>query len=247
MIKLERRDKPAILDENQALWQQELDLAIRKYGGYNKIPQKEKEGLVSHYRHDQIKRGLFQSSDDKCAFCECKPGESGNIEVEHFRPKSIYPELTFEWSNFLPCCRKCNGRKLDHDTGSSPIVNPYDIDPVTVFGYEDIRIKAIEKNDLAENTIEVCGLNSVRLMRPRAEILVSLHDFAHSLHEAVEFYESSTTDRQRSARARKIAEAVERIELLSHKAERFSAFCKSYLDRCKPYLEAKKIIFEMGE
>ncbi|MVW87847.1 HNH endonuclease [Pseudomonas sp. PB101] len=244
MIKLVRRGKPGILETNQGVWQQALDLAIKKYGGYGSIPQKERESLVSHYRHEKIKEGLVESSGEKCAFCESKPGESGNIEVEHFLPKSIYPSLTFEWGNFLPSCRKCNGSKSDHDTGADPIVNPYDIDPDSVFYYRDIQIKAIGDNVLGETTIRVCGLNSVRLMRPRAEILVALHDFSESIREAIEDYRSCTTELQRTNRARKIYESIERIELISSRDERYSGFCKSYLQACEPYCEAKKLIAE---
>lgn len=75
MIKLERKPKPKILEENQATWQHALDQEIQKYGSYDKIPQTEKDGLTCNYRHDQIKEQLFKSSGDKCAFCECKPGE----------------------------------------------------------------------------------------------------------------------------------------------------------------------------
>ncbi len=245
MIKLDRREKPQILEDNQAQWQLALDSAVAKYGSYKEIPKKEKESLISYYRHGQIKEPLFESSNEKCAFCECKPGEGGNIEVEHFKPKSIYPELTFEWSNLLPSCRKCNGSKLDHDTGLTPIINPYETDPEEIFYYSDIRIQAIDNSEAARNTIEVCGLNSVRLMKPRSEILVSLHDFSDAIQQAVEDYRNCDSERQRAHRSRKLADSIERIELLANRAERYSAFCKHYLNHCKPYNEAKEIVAEM--
>lgn len=246
MIKLERAAKPSILYDNQEKWQQALDLAISKYGSYSAIPPKEKESLVSYYRNELIKEALFGSSGEKCAFCECKPGEGGNIEVEHFKPKSLYPKLTFDWLNLLPSCRKCNGSKSDHDTGSSPIINPYDTDPDLVFYYDDIRILPISKNKLAENTITVCGLNSVRLMRPRAEILVSLHDFSDAIRTALEDYASCTTNLQKSNRSRRIAESVERIELLAKQSERYSGYCKKYLEKCDPYNAAKQLISDVN-
>ena len=245
MIKLERKEKPQVITDNQASWQQALDLAIAKYGSYRLIPQKEKESLISHYRHVKIKDILFESSHEKCAFCECKPGEGGNIEIEHFKPKSIYPELTFEWDNFLPSCRKCNGSKLDHDTGAYPIVNPYEDNPEELFCYSDIRIQVFGHNKVAQNTIDVCGLNSVRLMKPRSEILVSLHDFSDAIKEAVADYKNCNTELQKTNRARKISESIERIEMLANPKERYSAFCKYYLKHCAPYNEAKIIVAEL--
>jgi len=244
MIKLERSQKPEVLHTSQEIWQLALDQAISTYGTYSNIPTKEKETLVSHYRDELIKQQLFESSKQKCAFCECKPAEGGNIEVEHFKPKSIYPHLTFEWSNFLPSCRKCNLSKSNHDTEASPIVNPYDIDPELLFYYEDIRIKATNENELARNTISVCSLNSVRLMKPRGDILASLHDFAEAIEFAIEDYNNCTTNITRRNRLRRIAEAIERIELLSNREERYSGFCKNYLNRCEAYQSAKLLITE---
>lgn len=44
---------------------------------------------------------------ERCMYCEDAPAN----EVEHVRPKSLYPELTFRWENFLFACGLCNGPK----------------------------------------------------------------------------------------------------------------------------------------
>ncbi len=46
---------------------------------------------------------------ERCMFC------SGNesSDVEHFRPKSIFPELAFIWENLLWACTICNRAKLN--------------------------------------------------------------------------------------------------------------------------------------
>ncbi|WP_373097606.1 hypothetical protein [Zhongshania sp.] len=245
MIKLNRKAKPAILIDNEESWKSNLIDAITTYGGYSRIPKEQKERLLVHYRHQDIKNILFQSSLQKCAFCETKPGESGNIEVEHFAPKSIYPEMAFNWENFLPACRKCNGSKEDHDTVIEPIVNPYDTDPEDIFHYTDIRIAANDNQEcIGERTIRVCGLNSVRLMKPRADILVSLHGFSQALEDAIKDYESADTDIKKRNRKRKIREALETIEVLANPSEKFSGFCKEYLQKCAPYHEAKRVVGE---
>lgn len=242
MIKLNRGIKPKILQDNEHAWLEALKSAISTYGSYSSIPEKEKSQLISHYRHDAIKDSLFLSSFEKCAFCECKPAEGGNIEVEHFLPKSIHPNLTFEWNNLLPSCRKCNGSKLDHDTAVRPLVNPYDTNPEDVFHYTDIRISPRDQNDIGKTTIEVFSLNSVRLMRPRADILISLNSFCFSIEDALNDYYESGTDRKRSNRLRKISEAIEGIEQLTLPSEKYSGFCKSYLNTCEPYLKAKSLL-----
>ncbi|MBC8143322.1 MAG: hypothetical protein H7Y38_17995 [Armatimonadetes bacterium] len=45
----------------------------------------------------------------RCAYCE----DSCATEIEHVRPKSLYPEHVFDWNNFLYACGGCNGGKLN--------------------------------------------------------------------------------------------------------------------------------------
>lgn len=53
-----------------------------------------------------------------CGYCEkpCKrgrPGKPDSGEVDHFRPRSRYSKLTFEWENLVYACHRCNWKKAD--------------------------------------------------------------------------------------------------------------------------------------
>ncbi|ENQ8613764.1 TIGR02646 family protein [Vibrio fluvialis] len=247
MIKLSRPTIPNILKMNQTQWQKALDAAIGTYGSYKKIPPDEKEKLIKHYRHKDIQDPLFKSSENKCAFCECTPTEGGHIEVEHFKPKSLYPNATFEWKNFLPSCKKCNNSKLTHDTVSKPIVNPYDDDPKKIFFYQDIRIKSINDNLLGSETIRVCGLNKARLMNPRGKLLSALHEFSDAIEDALKDYHECETKTACINRLRKIAASLDTIEELTKKDQKYSAYSTYYLCNCPGYLEARKLVDEFIE
>lgn len=244
MIKLSRGVSPEILKNESTNWLKALQDAIRSYGSYKKIPEKEKDKLISHYRHATIQKELASSTYGKCAFCECHPAEGGFIQVEHFRPKSIYPDLTFDWENFLPICGQCNTSKSDHDTGIDPILNPYDINPMGYFEFDQISLKPIPgpAYDIAKLTIEVCGLQSIRLWRPRAEILVSLTTYSEAIKQAIIDYQDADTERKRDARLRKLRESILTIESLAQPNGKFSAFCKNYLRNCQFYNVAKHIL-----
>ena len=41
----------------------------------------------------------------RCMYCE----DSVADEVEHFKPKDLYPDLVFAWRNYLYACGQCNG------------------------------------------------------------------------------------------------------------------------------------------
>ena len=43
----------------------------------------------------------------RCGYCEDSVGD----EVEHIRPKDLYPEVVFVWENYLLACGPCNGGK----------------------------------------------------------------------------------------------------------------------------------------
>ncbi|MEI3776264.1 hypothetical protein [Pectobacterium brasiliense] len=74
-----------------------------------------------HYKSDDVKLALKSLFDGKCAYCETRL--SGDIEVEHFRPKGMVTEeplhsgywwLAHSWLNLLPSCIPCNQRRKQH-------------------------------------------------------------------------------------------------------------------------------------
>jgi hypothetical protein len=58
---------------------------------------------------DEVRRVLetMCTGRKRCAYCEGSCADA----VEHFQPKSLYPELAFLWENFLYVCSICNGTK----------------------------------------------------------------------------------------------------------------------------------------
>ena len=43
----------------------------------------------------------------RCGYCEDSVGD----EIEHIKPKNLYPERTFVWENYLLACGQCNRGK----------------------------------------------------------------------------------------------------------------------------------------
>ncbi len=52
---------------------------------------------------------LRQAFAGICGYCE----EFDKGEVDHFRPKSTFPDLVYEWSNWIFACHTCNQAKSD--------------------------------------------------------------------------------------------------------------------------------------
>ena len=91
----------------------------------------------------------------RCGYCEDSVGD----EVEHIKPKDLYPERVFVWENYLLACGQCNltksnrfsvisqGRLRDVTrrrnapvrrprAGAPALINPRDEDPLTFFDLE---------------------------------------------------------------------------------------------------------------
>jgi uncharacterized protein (TIGR02646 family) len=63
------------------------------------------------YKHQRIKDALGDLFRGKCAYCESPIRATQPMDVEHWRPKSLYPFLAAEWTNLLPSCIDCNRRR----------------------------------------------------------------------------------------------------------------------------------------
>ncbi|MDO7443548.1 hypothetical protein Q5X61_07290 [Acinetobacter baumannii] len=241
MIKLDRGENiPKVLTDNAEEWTNNLLSLISKYGSYKAIPKEIKETALKYYRHEDIKDALFKLSHKKCAFCEGFPEDNGNIEVEHFHPKSLYPEEAFKWENFLPCCRKCNNAKDDHDTKLDPIINPFTDNPSDYLEVSMIRLKG--KNIIGEKTIDVCNLKGTRLYRPYAELLLQFNQYEDDLLEAITDYHNKDTERRKKNQLLKIQESIDRLEHLIDTKSKYSFFCSNLILKSRAYQDAKELL-----
>lgn len=50
---------------------------------------------------------LMCSGAKRCCYCEDSVGD----EIEHIRPKSLYPDFCFVWDNYIYACGSCNTSK----------------------------------------------------------------------------------------------------------------------------------------
>jgi uncharacterized protein (TIGR02646 family) len=63
--------------------------------------------------YQAVRAELEKVSGVRCAFCDGFLRETSSSTVEHFRPKSKFPNLEIQWDNLFPCCSFCQSAKLD--------------------------------------------------------------------------------------------------------------------------------------
>lgn len=107
------------------------------------------------YNHPDVVLALLEMQYGKCCYCE-KPIPDGGIgkQVEHFRPKSQFKHLKYDWSNLLMACAECNYAKLDEfpesDVGEPLLLDPSNptLDPEDHITFV-VRIAGQPPTDLA--------------------------------------------------------------------------------------------------
>lgn len=134
---------------------------------------------------------LYGLAHGKCVFCESPLEVSGDLEVEHYRAKSLAPDLAFEWTNLLPSCRLCNRSKGNLDHGNA-LLKPDIEDPEPFFWIhpDTGRLEPHPRLDAAQahraiRTIELCDLQRPGLCTRRAEMLSRVGRWLELLTSAV--------------------------------------------------------------
>jgi uncharacterized protein (TIGR02646 family) len=125
MIRVPRLSKPTILVQKETEWRDALLQASTVH---------EKERALTKYCHRQIQETLDRMFHGKCAYCESKIEHVSDAHIEHYRPKSRFPRLAFDWENLLLACGKCNspafkGNHFPEAGEDGPLLNPCIDDP----------------------------------------------------------------------------------------------------------------------
>jgi uncharacterized protein (TIGR02646 family) len=210
MIRVRRSGQPAILGRRADLWKQKLLAARARYrqaGGADRAAAARLvDSAEEKYRHEQVKQALLALFHGKCAYCESKITHVDYGHIEHYRPKSRFPEHTFEWSNLLLACGVCNGagHKGDHfpeEAEGGPLIDPCSDDPAQhlTFRYDPAAKLASVYGTTSRGQVTetLLGLNrpELRALRSLAvRKLAALARFAETDPEARELLHAALRD-----------------------------------------------------
>ncbi|MGB0562292.1 MAG: HNH endonuclease [Spirulinaceae cyanobacterium] len=120
-----------------------------------------------NYKHPDNKQALRGASADKCMYCESKVAAVDHAEIEHIKPKSKYPELTYVWKNLGYVCSRFNNAKGNQYDQNTSLIDPYSEDPeihLSTWGKFFIQRQGSERGELTIATIQ---LNRPELLEKR--------------------------------------------------------------------------------
>lgn len=118
-----------------------------------------------------------------CAYCESWP----KGEVDHFQPKSRFPEQVYEWSNWLFACHDCNQAKGDKWPAKGyvdPCAKSRQARPESFFDFDTFTGEILPRKGLSKarskkawHTIDDLGLNRIHHLKNRRTFIsmVSSH------------------------------------------------------------------------
>jgi hypothetical protein len=125
--------------------------------------------VLDAYKAVGLKTHLRSESSDKCAYCESKITHVYWGDVEHIKPKGLFPRNRLDVGNLCLACAKCNNLKLDYWSDELPLVNPFVDDPqdeLVAFGAFVARRPGCDR---ARMTVSLLGLNRPELLERRQE------------------------------------------------------------------------------
>lgn len=91
-----------------------------------------------------------------CAYCEGKFEDNSYAQIDHFKPKSLFPELCFDYNNMNYSCEKCNNFKSNKF--DKKLINPTEDNPEEHLKFDGVYLVPLDERGL--KTLEILGINN---------------------------------------------------------------------------------------
>jgi uncharacterized protein (TIGR02646 family) len=129
-------------------------------------------------KHKEV---IAAMSHRKCVYCEAPINAPRAANVDHFKPKALFPSLAYEWTNYFLGCTGCNGAKSNKWPARGGYIRPDRSDPSRHFIFaEDGTVKPAKPGGAGELTLDDLDLKRKWLSDERKfhiqEMLRSLKD-----------------------------------------------------------------------
>lgn len=172
MERINRPAAPAFLAANYKRWSWQWK--------YLRIANPQANFNWYQHNHQPVNQLLLPSlqamTNFHCSFCDQKNLEDGVIEptVEHFKPKSAFPLLSYVWGNLFLCCGSCQKKYERYTTDLlKPDRATYNFDDYFVIDWTTGKLEPLHtapdpRYYAAFNTIDLYGLN--RGGKPKARL-----------------------------------------------------------------------------
>lgn len=112
---------------------------------------------------------------ERCMYCV----DSHGCDVEHFRPKAIFPRRAFQWCNLLLCCSDCGrlkGSQFPTADGRPLLIDPSAEDPWQYLDFDPDTGELTARFDVQANEWSPKGMKTVEVLQlDRREVLENVY------------------------------------------------------------------------
>jgi len=147
--------------------------------------------------YTELRKELISQQDNLCCYCEVALTEEIDAHIEHLKDQDHYPNERYKFNNLLASCQKKDSCGHNKKNGYfKEMITPLDKHCQSHFTYTG-RGKIIPKDEndkIAQDTIDLLGLDCQRLRDRRLSIILALKgcniDYLnHSLAHCVEWHD----------------------------------------------------------
>ena len=173
MRNVDRLKKPAVLKRNAPRWTRQLLDAIDKAKRENgKAPP----ARWDRYKHPEVRERLNKMYSGLCCYCESRIGDVATKNIEHRKPKSCFPELTFSWDNLHLACPNCNTAKSNKWDSTHEILDAVNDRPLPDHMRYEVTSTSVRREPITNRgavTVEHANLNRDDLLETRLRVFMS--------------------------------------------------------------------------
>jgi uncharacterized protein (TIGR02646 family) len=113
--------------------------------------------------HGTLKK--MSGKRERCMYCE----DSHGTDIEHFWPKTQYPDKMFAWVNLLLCCSDCGrikGKQFPLNVDNQPLlIDPTAENPWLFLDFDPDTGNIVARYDLHINDFTEKGLKTVTVLK----------------------------------------------------------------------------------
>lgn len=226
MHKIERNEPPEGLKEKSIEFNKELNNETNITTAWERFSgtQLKKQTLK------QLKE-MFQGC---CAYCEGEYNCTSYGEIEHFKPKSIYPELMFEYGNMNLACKICNNIK--REKFDEKLINPTVDNPEEHLKYDKYLIEALDERGIF--TIDMFDINSNDRINKKKELYDKIKDRMILIKKLLDKLEDNNDNATEIVKDI-ISETIEEVEPMFKNGFEFCTMYKHNFQKDIEYLKKK--------
>jgi len=178
MRNVKRSRKPASLQDNAREWTETLLREVRKA---KRTEAKVPPTYYEKYKQEDVRSSLENMYRNLCCYCECRVKPAAFPNIEHRKPKDLFPESTFDWRNLHLACQQCNTFKSNKWNSRNPILDAVDAPVSKHLTYKEYYCHW--QTQRGRTTIDHAQLNRNDLLNARKEIVVKAFKLVDAYRE----------------------------------------------------------------